>query len=140
MKKKVEERLEAIENNINSREIFEHMVSLAKEIHEGLKSFDIIKKVELRPNDLRGGSISFYITTHPESIFIKLWNEQGYYFLSLFRKIEGMFDQQLTGTFNEDGILTCKDLDEFEERILDFLSNEIYNREHTEILEFGSAK
>jgi hypothetical protein len=134
MKKKLEDRLEAIDNNVKSRDIFEHMASLATEIHEGLKSFDILTKVELRPNDLRGGSISFYVSTFPDSIFVKLWNEQGFYYLSLFRKINGAFDQQLTGTFNEDGILTCNDLDEFEERILDFLANEIYNREHTRIL------
>jgi hypothetical protein len=138
MKAKIQDRLQAIDNNVQAQEIFNHMVTLSREIHKGLEIFDIINKVELRPNDLRGGSISFYISTFPDAIFIKLWNESGYYFLSLFRKIEGMFDQQLTGTFNEDGILTCKDLDEFEERILDFLANEIYNRKHTEILEYTS--
>ena len=133
-KEKIEERLKLIKSIIEKNNVFSDMASLGKELFEGLKEYGILRKMELNPNDMIGGSIALFISTFPETISIKLWFEGGTYYMSMFRKIEGMFDQQLTGTFNDSGVISLKDLDEFEERILDFIANEIYNRKHKEVL------
>lgn len=136
MKDVIESRLKAIDENIKSHDVFQHMIDLGKEIFEGVKDFDILRKMEINSNDMTGGSISFFIKTFPETFFIKLWHDSGNFYLSLFRKVEGMFDQQMTGTFNESGILTCNDMDDAEEKILDFIANEIYSRKHKKVLTY----
>jgi len=44
--------------------------------------------------------------------------------------MEDAFDQQLTGIFKDSDVVTLGDLDKFEEMILDFCANEIYNRDN----------
>jgi hypothetical protein len=138
IKKEIEDRIKVIEGNMKSNNIWEDMKSVAIELFDLLSYHNeecgVIKRIEMNPNDMTGGSINYYFTTLPENILLKLWHDSGNFYMSLFRKIEGAFDQQLSGTFNVEGVLVLKDLDEFENRILDFVANEIFNAKNKVIL------
>ena len=134
MKERIESRLKLIEENLSKNNIWHDIETTVKDLYESLKDQKIFRKIELNPNDTMGGSVSFHFTTHPPNILLKLWHDSGNYYISLYKKIDN-FDHQITNTFNELGILTLPSLDEFEERILDFIANEIANRDHRQILD-----
>ena len=133
--KEIDERIASIKNNIESYPVWKDMMAVTREIYEKLKEYHIIRKIIMSPNDFCGGSINFYFTSQPESVSLKMWQDGGNPYMSLFRKMEDGFDVQLTNTFNKEGIIPLNDLDEFEQRILDYVANEIYNKNNTIVLE-----
>jgi len=129
MKNMVKERLEILDSHCKKNKEFELMSLLAKELINELREYNIIEKIDMQPNCMLNGSIGIHITTMPKDIVLKLWHNSNMYYMSFFQTNSNFFDKQLKETFNDRGVMPIKDIDEAEERILDFLSNEICNRD-----------
>jgi len=133
---KIEARLKKIGKNLHSEEsTWGFMQETSKELYSSLREYKIIRKIVLNPNDLYGGSINIHPSTLPEDMSMKVWHESGNYYMSFFRNMEGMFEQQVTGIFKDNDIVTMPDLDKFEEMFLDYCANEIYNRDNKTIIQ-----
>ena len=129
-----EERLMLLEENCEKNQPYLILAKMASKLIESLQSYKIIEKIDLAPNDLLNGSISIYITTMPKGVVLKIWHNSNMYYLSFFKKTSDNFDEQLRQTFNESGIMPAKTIEEAEERVLDFLANEVYNRDTRSVL------
>jgi len=128
----LEERLSKIDDNLKKNNNWTDMKEISMELFESLREYKIINKLELNPNDMSGGSVNFYFTSLPDSVCLKLMHDSDSYYMSFFRRMEDSFDQQLTGIFKDADVVPLTDLDKFEEMMLDFCANEIYNRTHKE--------
>lgn len=124
----LDERLYKLKENCDANTQFSDLSALATRLINDLRPYDIIEKIELEPNDLLNGSIGLHIKTMPRTVVLKVWFNSNMFYLSFFKKTSDNFDEQLKQTFNESGIMPAKTLQEVEERILDFLANEVYNR------------
>lgn len=132
----VEHRLEIIEAAIHDENGWSMLVNFAtdmKNIFEAANYADHIT-IKTWPLDMLGrGSISFKIDFMPDDVYLKLWNDDGYY-IAFFKIDDGYFDHIIRNTFSEEGVVPIKDLDEAEEKILDYLTMEIYKwRNHKTI-------
>jgi len=129
----MEKRINFIKKNVDADNIWCDIKDLAREIYEEIKGYKIIKRIELNPKDTLCGSASFIISTYSEDMSVKLWKGESYY-LGFFKNIDEV-EHQISNTFNPNGALPIKSLDEFKERLYDFLANEIFNRDNKEILD-----
>ena len=129
MSTEIEKRLKEIIENMKTNNKWDDMKNLAEELFEDLKSYEIVRKIDLSPNDYLGGSVGLFFTTFSETVSLKIWYSAGQYLFSLFRRIEGT-DHQITGVFGNKDEVENPDLDTVRERVLDFAANEIYNRKH----------
>lgn len=123
-------KLKSIDDKVAKNQVYEFMVSLAKDIYEGTKEFDIIEKVECCPNEMNWGCVCFHVKTLPEDVVLKLWWDSDSYYAGFYQKYNDFFDQLIPRTVNEQGVMVLVDMDEAEERILDFLANQHYGKEN----------
>ena len=128
------ERMILLSENCSGNKQLQEMSTLAHTLSNDLRDYDIIRKIVIAKNDLLNGCIELYITTMPESIVMKLWYNSNMYYLSFFKKSDDFFDVQLKETFNASGIMPAHTIEEAEERILDFLANEVFNRDTKVVL------
>lgn len=122
------ERLKVIDERVESTPTYHFMVSLAKDIFEVTKDTGIIKKIECCPNKMIWGCVWFHLETLPDDVVLKLWWDSDTYYAGFYQKYNDLFDQLIPGTINEQGVMVLNDIDEAEERILDYLANEHYGR------------
>lgn len=129
-----DERLKTINAKVKDNQVYGFMVSLGKDIFEATKDVGIVQKVECCPNKMNWGCVCFHIRTLPEDVVLKLWWDSDSYYAGFYQKYNDFFDQLIPGTINEQGVMVLSDIDEAEERILDFLANEEYGSKKTEVI------
>jgi hypothetical protein len=124
----ITKRLEIINQTLDTDNAWSQLVTFASSMKE---IFDISEykddiTITIWPLDMVGrGSISFHISSMPNDVYLKMWNNSGYY-LAFFKSVDGYFDNIIRNTFNEDGIVTIDDMDDAELKILDYLTMELY--------------
>lgn len=109
---------------------------LAEELHEALKPYEILTKIEYSPIDNFGGSLGFWISTIPdENYILKLWYEpkDQCYMIAFFRRLSGSLEQFVPNTITEEGIGRLTDLDKFIDYFVPFLARESYNRTNKKV-------
>jgi hypothetical protein len=127
-KNPIAERLKLIDNAINDENGWAILVEFARDMKVIFDASGYADRVTIKtwPLDMIGrGSISFAIDFMPADVYLKLWNQDGYY-LAFFKLTDGYFDRPIINTFNETGVIPVSDLDEAEEKILDYLTMELY--------------
>jgi hypothetical protein len=132
----VAERLKLIDEAINDENGWAILLSFAHDIKAVFEAADYADKLTIKtwPLDMLGrGSISFSIDFMPDDVYLKMWNDDGYY-LAFFKVDDGYFDHIIRNTFSEDGVVPIKDLDEAEEKILDYITMEIYKWSNHKII------
>lgn len=134
MKNEFDSRLETIDGKVNNNQVYGFMVSLAKDIFDATKHVGIVEKIECCPNKMNWGCVWFHIRTLPEDVVLKLWWDSDSYYAGFYQKYNDFFDQLIPGTINEQGVMVLNDIDEAENRILDFLANEEYGSKRTEVI------
>ncbi len=134
----IQKRIDQIDKNLDEDLIWKTMVDLAHDI-KGIMSFSKYASdvtVIVSPNEMGIGSIIFKTTALPDDVMIKLWYNDGYY-AAFFKRVDDYFDHIITHTMNDSGVIVFQDIDEAEERILDFIANDLYKKSHRYILEVG---
>lgn len=130
-------RLEIIGQTVTSENAWTELLGFAKEMRQTFSLTDYGKDITITawPLDMVGrGSISFQISFMPKDVYMKMWNNGGYY-LAFFKITDGYFDHIIRNTFTEEGVVPIRDLDEAEEKILDYLTMEIYKWRNKKIIE-----
>lgn len=130
----IQKRMDQIDKNLDEDLIWGTMLDMANDIN-GILSFSEYKKdvkVIVSPNEMGIGSISFSTSALPPDVLIKVWYSDAYY-AAFFKRVDDYFDHIIPHTMNESGVIVFKDIDEAEERILDFIANDLYkkNRRYT---------
>jgi hypothetical protein len=132
----IESRLKVINEAISAENGWGMLVSFAHDMKSIFKAAGYDENITIKtwPLDMVGrGSISFKIDFMPEDVYLKMWNDDGLY-LAFFKIDNGYFDHIVRNTFSEEGVVPLKDFDEAEEKILDYLTMEIYKwRNHKTI-------
>lgn len=132
----IAQRLKLIDEVINDENGWSSMVAFANDMKSIFNDTDYADSITIKtwPLDMIGrGSISFTIDFMPDDVYLKMWNQDGLY-LSFFKIEDGYFDRTIRNTFNEEGIVTIKDFDEAESKILDYLTMEIYKWKNHKII------
>lgn len=131
----VASRISVIGKRVDNNLMWTHMAALATNMFNSLKSTGVLRKVELRPNDMINGSIVFYIDTMPKDIIMKVWQNSDVFYIAFFLNNDEYFEHQIQRTFNENGTLPCDSLDDVEDRLLDFFASVMFNKKHNITLE-----
>lgn len=148
MLEKFDSFYEMLSANDSNDEPFTHLKEMATEFVDTFRERNIIKNIEIVPNDMIGSSVIFRLYALPENIVIKIWIDSGIYYVAMFRQhienrlnecnetiqVRTHFDIKLEETFNQSGILSFKTLDEVEDIMINFLVNQHYSKSNTVIM------
>lgn len=121
-------RLKLIDEAIKDENGWASMVAFANDMRSIFNAGEYADMLTIKtwPLDMVGrGSISFATNFMPDNVYLKMWNQDGLY-LAFFKVEDDYFDRKIRNTFNEEGVVTVKDFDDAEEKILDYLTMEIY--------------
>jgi hypothetical protein len=130
----LDSRLEAIEDNISLKKEYQKSVVMIKRMVNSLRPYNIIEDVRACPNDLLGGSVTLNVKTLPKDVQMKVWHDSNQWYFAFFKSGPGNFTQLIDNTFNKEGVMVIAELEEVEKRLLDFLANEVYNRDKEEVI------
>lgn len=130
-------RLKIINQTVSKELGWNQLVQFAKDmrLYFDLSEYKDDITITEWPLDMVGrGSISFNISCMPDDVYLKMWNNSGYY-IAFFKQVDGFFDNMIRNTFTEEGVVPIKDLDEAQEKIADYLTMEIYKWKNKKVIE-----
>ena len=137
----------AIEDRIEGNQHYSNLKDMAFDLKESLYEREIIKELELNPNELAGPTINFKLYGLPESIVLKVWTDSDIYYCGLFKQhytniiIDGVntnvknhLDIHLSNTFNEMGIASFNTIDDLEIVVINYLANTYVSKNNTTVV------
>jgi len=145
---KFENMVETLGEHTDADNRFRDLREMALELKSALEGKDLIKYIEIVPNDMGGSSVVFKLHGMPELVILKAWTDSDVYYCGLFTrhvethknpdgtetKVKLYMDSRIENSFNEAGIMVSNTIDELEDMLLVYMANTYYIHINTSVL------